>query len=153
MKCTSEKRLSYNPSSDRFEGLEEHSGQQGKKLANKALMFMAKGVRTPWKQPLGYFFAHKGTPSDVLKDILQCYSALADGGLEPIAVACDQGSQNVLLFSSIVTAEKPYVEINGKPPFSLFDAPHLLKCLRSKLFKYDFKVGDYIVKRSYIKEA
>lgn len=148
------KELSYNPSSDRFEGLEEHSGQQGKRLANKALMFMAKGVGTPWKQPLGYFFAHKGTPSEVLKDLLfQCYSALVDAGLEPVAVVCDQGSQNVSLFSSIVTAEKPYVEINGKPLFFLFDAPHLLKCLRNMLFKYDFKVGDHIVKSSYIKEA
>lgn len=53
------KELSYNPSSDRFERLKEHSGQQGKKLANKALMFMAKGVGTPWKQPLGYFLLTK----------------------------------------------------------------------------------------------
>ncbi|XP_040355081.1 uncharacterized protein LOC115322190 [Ixodes scapularis] len=149
------KELSYNPSSDRFEGLEEYSnGVQGANLSNKALVFMAKGIRTPWKQPLGYFFAHKGTPTNVLQDLLfQCYSLLVDAGLEPVAVVCDQGSQNISLFSSLITPEKPYIDVNGKPLFFLFDAPHPLKCLRNMLFKYDFKVCDQVVKSSYIKEA
>lgn len=149
------KELSYNPSCDRFEGLEEFgSGEQGKNLANKALVFMAKGIQTPWKQPLGYFFANKGTPAGVLKDLLlRCYTSLVDAGLEPVAVVCDQGSQNLSVFYQLVTAEQPYIDINGKRLFFLFDVPHLLKCLRNMLFKYDFKIGDHVVKSSYIKYA
>ncbi|XP_072143639.1 uncharacterized protein [Dermacentor andersoni] len=64
------KELSYNPVSDRFEGLEEYSAAQGPNLANKALVFMAKGICTPWKQPLGYFIADKAAPATVLHDLL-----------------------------------------------------------------------------------
>lgn len=47
------------------------------------------------------FFAHKGTPSDVLKDLFfQCYSALVDAGLKPVAVVCDERCQNVSLFQA-----------------------------------------------------
>uniref|UniRef100_A0A0K8RDR4 Putative p-element n=1 Tax=Ixodes ricinus TaxID=34613 RepID=A0A0K8RDR4_IXORI len=102
---------------------------------------MAKRIRTPWKQPLRYFFAHKGTTTIVLRDLLyRCYSVLVDVGLEPVAVVCDQGSQNVSLFSRLLISEKPYIYVNGKPLSLLFDALHLLKCLRNMLFKYDFKV-------------
>ncbi|KAL1466168.1 hypothetical protein MTO96_042909 [Rhipicephalus appendiculatus] len=39
------RELSYNPSHDRFEGLEEYDGVQGNNLCNKALVFMAKGAQ------------------------------------------------------------------------------------------------------------
>lgn len=76
-----------------------------------------------------------------------------DVGLEPVAVVWGQGSQNVSLFSRLVISEKPYIYVNGKPLFFLFDALHLLKCLRNMLFKYYFNVCDHVVKTSYIKEA
>lgn len=123
------KELSYNPSHDRFEGLEEYDGVQGNNLCNKALVFMAKGIRTAWKQPLGYFFAHRGAPASALKDLLfQCCKSLGDAGLEPVAVVCDQGSQNVSLFASLVTAEEPCADIDGRRLFFIFDAPHLSVC-------------------------
>lgn len=148
------KELSYNPSHDRFEGLEEYNGFQGNNLCNKALVFMAKGIRTPWKQPLGYFLAYRGTPASILQDLLlQCCKSLVDAGLQPVAVVCDQGSQNVSLFASLVTTEETYTDIDGRRLFFLFDAPHLLKCLRNMLFKYDFRIGDHLVKSSYIRQA
>lgn len=148
------KELSYNPSVDRFEGLEESSTGRGHNLANKALVFMAKGIRTPWKQPLGYFFAHCSTPANVLRDLLfQCHNLLVKAGLDPVAVACDQGNQNVALFNGLVTPEKPYITVNEKPLFFLFDVPHLLKCLRNMFFKYNFQVGDHTFKSSYLREA
>ncbi|KAH9360106.1 hypothetical protein HPB48_003836 [Haemaphysalis longicornis] len=114
------KELSYSPSHDRFEGLEEYDAVQGNNhLCNKALVFMAKGIRTPWKQPLGYFFAHRGTPVSALKDVLfQCCKSLGDAGLEPVAVVCDQGSQNVSLFASPVSTEEPYADIDGRRLFT-----------------------------------
>ncbi|KAH9364667.1 hypothetical protein HPB48_011659 [Haemaphysalis longicornis] len=115
------KELSYNPSHDRFEGLEEYDGVQGNILCNKALVFMAKGIRTAWKQPLGYFFAHQGTPASALTDLLfQCCKSLGDAGLEPEAVVCDLGSQNVSLFASLVSTEQPYVDIDGRRLFFHF---------------------------------
>lgn len=41
--------LLYNPSVDRFEGLEESNTGRGHNLANKAVVFMAKDVRMPWR--------------------------------------------------------------------------------------------------------
>ncbi|XP_077507364.1 uncharacterized protein LOC144117403 [Amblyomma americanum] len=105
------KELSYNPVPDRFEGLEEYSAAQGPNLANKALVFMAKGICTPWKQPLGYFFADKAAPATVLYDLLfKCHKMLVGAGLQPVAVVCDQGNQNVSLFSKLVTPEKPLAQ-------------------------------------------
>nr|XP_050043440.1 uncharacterized protein LOC126540642 [Dermacentor andersoni] len=78
---------------------------------------------------------------------------LVGAGLQPVAVVCDQGNQNVSLFSKLVTPEKPYLSVNGEPLFFIFDPPHLLKCLRNMLFKYDFRVGSDTIKSSYIRQA
>ncbi|KAH9371642.1 hypothetical protein HPB48_022424 [Haemaphysalis longicornis] len=49
------KELSYNPSHDRFEGLEEYDGVQGSNLCNKALVFMAKVSGLLGSNPLAIF--------------------------------------------------------------------------------------------------
>lgn len=97
---------------------------------------MAKGIQTEFKQPVGYFLSHSGTAADVLKDLLlRCYSSLADASLEPGAAAYDEGGQNLSVFSQVLTAEKPYIDVKGKCLFFLFDLPHLLKCSTNRLFK------------------
>nr|XP_050029141.2 uncharacterized protein LOC126525127 [Dermacentor andersoni] len=78
---------------------------------------------------------------------------LVGAGLQPVAVVCDQGNQNVSLFSKLVTPEKPYLSVIGEPLFFIFDPPHLLKCLRNMLLKYDFRVGSDTIKSSYIRQA
>ncbi|KAH9383173.1 hypothetical protein HPB48_023999 [Haemaphysalis longicornis] len=102
-------------------------GVQGNNLCNKALVFIAKGIRTAWKQPLGYVFVHRGAPASALKDLLfQCCKALGDAGLEPVAIVCDQRSHNLYLFVSLVSTEEPYADVDRSRLFIL-DAPHLLK--------------------------
>lgn len=147
------KELSYNPVSDRVEGFEEYGAVQGPNLANKALVFMSKGICTPCKQPLGYFIADKAEPATALHDLFKCHKMLVGAGLQPVAVVCDQGNQNVSLFSNLVTPEKPYLNVNGEPRFFIFDPPHLLKCLRNMLFKYNFRVGSDTIKSSCIRQA
>jgi hypothetical protein len=57
--------LSYDGAKDVIVGFEDygHLGT-GKQLANSALVFMVKGIRAKWKQPIGYFLTHNSTAAD-----------------------------------------------------------------------------------------
>lgn len=51
-----------------------------------------------------------------------------------------------------VSAEKPFFNhpITGAKVFTIFDFPHLLKCLRNNLMKYDILVSRVIVIEGFI---
>ena len=48
--------VSYNPSRDEVEGCEDF-GYLGKTafIANRAIVFLVRGLHNKWKQPVGYF--------------------------------------------------------------------------------------------------
>lgn len=101
------RELQYNAVGDCFEGFETCEDTTEARLANKALLFMARDICTPWKQVLGYFFAYRAaSASDLEERILECYLKLIKAGLCPKAVVCDQGAQNVSRFEKLVSVEK-----------------------------------------------
>ncbi|XP_064475407.1 uncharacterized protein LOC135389273 [Ornithodoros turicata] len=115
---------------------------------------MARGICSPLKQVLGYFFTHRAaSASDLEEKLLECYHCLLSAGLRPKVVTCDQGIQNISLLGKLVTTVKPYLTIGDEKLFFIFDPSHLLKCLCNILLKYDFQVCNHIIRAQHIRDA
>lgn len=82
----------YCPNLKKFVGnvtLPEHTG-----IANHALVFMLAGVKTHWKQVIGYHFTGDSINNGCLKDIIFELIRKAEGiGFRVHAVVCDCGGK------------------------------------------------------------
>ncbi|XP_076057366.1 uncharacterized protein LOC143034907 isoform X2 [Oratosquilla oratoria] len=101
----------------------ENMGEYGHsdKIAQYALVFMAKGLCVKWKQVLGYFLFHTSISADILRQmIIDCIAKLLSCGLHPKFVVCDQDSSHRSCFDKLgITNDKPYTEVNGEKVFFL----------------------------------
>lgn len=134
--------LEYSKDFDFIEGYED-LGRFGRtcNTANSCLVFMARGIYSPWKIPITYFLAHSAIKHAVLKNlIIDVLQELFDIGILPKVIICDQGSNNQSALKSLnVTENKPYFYVNENKIISLFDTPHLLKSVRNNLIGNTFK--------------
>lgn len=72
-----------------FVELPERSNQ----FADHALVFLLRGAVHKWTQPIAYYFCEGATSGIQLKTILKnIVAAVAETGLIPLALVCDQGS-------------------------------------------------------------
>ena len=136
-------RMSYDKQNDCVNGFANYGSYgQTKELGNHALVFMASGIFSSWKQPLGFFISRNSAASDVLKTLLfECIKELSTAGYIVKAVICDMGSTNQKLMKDediLVSEEKPYFFFQNEKIFVFFDPPHLLKCMRNNLSAHDF---------------
>ncbi|XP_035232862.1 uncharacterized protein LOC118204669 [Stegodyphus dumicola] len=143
---TLKQSLSYDKKSDYIVGFENYGSYTELKMfpeyATHGLVFMVRGLCKKWKQVIGYFFSSHTTPGFMLCTlVMEALSKLFDCGLIPVAVVCDGGANNVVCYKKFmkVTEERPYIICQDKKVFTLFDVPHLLKCLRNNFRKYDVK--------------
>ena len=136
-------RLTYHPGQDRFEGFED-LGELGRteRPADHALVFMARGLKAKWKQPIGYFLSCGPTPARVLQVLLHsAVQQLREAGFVVTASVCDMGTPNQDLYRKLgVTADCPSFLVDGVPVAALHDVPHLIKCVRNGLLKHDVAV-------------
>ncbi|KAJ4425383.1 hypothetical protein ANN_27998 [Periplaneta americana] len=88
--------LHYNRKLDRIDGFEDHgSGVRTDLRANHALVFMVRGLREKWKQPVAYYLNRGSTSSEFLRKFLfEVLGACQDAGLKVVATVCDMGSNN-----------------------------------------------------------
>ena len=141
--------FTYVKSRDSVVGFEDF-GEFGSthRIANHALVVMARGICSRWKQPLSYFLVSNSIPAERLKVIVEeCISRLHSAGFIPVCVLCDQGATNQQMFKLFsVNKDKPFAIIHDMTVNFMFDPPHLLKCLRNNLMKHDFDVNGHLVK-------
>lgn len=145
-------QLMYNASRDMVAGFENYGHMTSNRIAGYGLVFMIRGIFHNWKLPIGYFFSEKGTPATKLKQLLfECMDLLHEIGLKLKAVICDQGCNNQSLFKMLgISLNKPHIKYHDENIHFLFDAPHLIKCIRNNLQKYGFSVGENEVSWNYI---
>lgn len=68
-------------------------------------------------------------------------SSIISIGYKPVAVVCDQGSNNRGAFNLLgVTKESPFFEILNQKVFALYDVPHLFKSVRNNWLTGTFKL-------------
>ena len=109
--------ITYNIHRDKFNGFED-LGQYGSsgKPATYAMVFMAKGLASKWKQVLGYFLFNKSIKPNLLKEMLHdCISKLKMTGMIPKFVVADQDVTNRSVYSKLnISTEKPYITHNNE---------------------------------------
>ncbi|GFN77876.1 transposable element p transposase [Plakobranchus ocellatus] len=115
--------VTYNVERDEIEGLEDFEVLgKSKLLANHANVFMVRGLKVNWKQPVGYVLSSGPIDSFVLKQLLfDCLDKLHEIGLNVKCVIADQGSNNQKLFSKLLHIDKdrPYFMYNSRKYFVL----------------------------------
>ncbi|KAL4121023.1 hypothetical protein QTP88_013608 [Uroleucon formosanum] len=121
----------------------EDFGHYGRtnKSANCVMVFMARGLFSPWKFPVAYFLALSGVKHKLLKDlIIDVLTELIKNGLCSKVLVCDQGTNNQSALKSLgVDENKPYFFVENNKIFSIFDVPHLIKSVRNNLIGCSFE--------------
>lgn len=144
-------QIHYNPYTDDLVGFENFGTSTSEKFSNHALVFMVKGIKKIYKQPVAYYFVQNlqtNNLKEILKDVVKNVQAT---GLNIVATVCDQGSPNASCINSLVSeAKEKYLRsgkewknniiiIDGKEIIPLFDVPHLLKGMRNNLLNKDME--------------
>ena len=133
--------VNYDVKKDEVEGLEDFGMfGKGQNVANYAMVFMLKGLKFAWKQPIGYFLS-SGTLSSFLlnKILIYCLDLLYKIGFNVKAIISDQGPNNQKLLKSYlhISENKPFFMIDDRKYYVFCDPPHLIKNVRNNLKKMD----------------
>lgn len=145
-------QITYNASEDRFIGFKEDGSDSVPQIADHALVFMVRGLRKQWKQPIAYYFVHKTISSAQLSClikglIVECRLV----GLHVLATLSDQGSTNrgainLLLKDTDRICIERRIEnrffgylVGDLEVVHLYDPPHLLKCVRNCLLEHNIQ--------------
>jgi hypothetical protein len=88
--------MPYIEREDRVLGFEDHGhGQESSKIADHVLVFMLRGIKKKFKQPLAYTFCDSQTESpDLIRMIKEIIREIKNAGLHVVATICDQGTSN-----------------------------------------------------------
>ncbi|XP_023721687.1 uncharacterized protein LOC111872233 [Cryptotermes secundus] len=132
--------LHFNQKFDCIEGFED-CGSWGRtcNIANHALVFMIRGLRREWKQPVAYYFTRGSTKAEV---IVQCLEEVLDAcqniGLKVVTTVCDMGANNVKALKLLgATKRKPLFRFHNQEIATVYDPSHLLKSTRNLFLKHD----------------
>ena len=138
MKC--QRQLAFQPEVGLIEGFEDR-GKHGRThhLANHALVFMLRGLRKKWKQPVAYYLIHGSTNGLLLATFLEdVLDACHDAGLEVVATMYDMAANSVSALKKLgVNEKRPFFTHNNQEIAAIFDPPHLLKCTHNLFLKYN----------------
>ena len=146
--------LAYNSQRDVIEGF-ENFGELGqtKYMATHALVFMARGLSSKWKQPVGYFISSGPITGKILQSLTRsCVTKLTNIGLSVKALICDQGSNNRQFLETFekVTSDRPFITVDSKNISVIYDPPHLLKNIRNNFKKHGFIMNNQPIKWQYV---
>ncbi|CAG9829804.1 unnamed protein product [Diabrotica balteata] len=139
--------LQYNKKEGAIYGFEDYGDYEYNRpiIADKALVFMARGIFKKWKQPIAYYISESGMKGHLLcLKIKEVIRACRNSDLLPITIICDQYSANKkaikLLYEE--NCKQPHqfgFLIDGVEVIPLYDPPHLLKGIRNNFFNKSVK--------------
>lgn len=88
--------VEYNAAIGKIIGFEDNGYARNKTLADHALVFMIKGIKSKRKQPICFTFCKGTTKAAELKNLLKCViKEINSTGLIVVATICDQATTNV----------------------------------------------------------
>lgn len=139
--------LQYEQSKDVIIGFEDLGTDCRKSVfADHAVVFMVRGIRKKFKQPVAYMLCETGMKTNSLAvTIKEIVRAVRSTGLEVVATVCDQAAANVAAINYLKNETKIQLRGNEERIFGflvddvevvpLFDTPHLLKGIRNNLLE------------------
>lgn len=139
--------LQYDSRRDAIDGLVDLGVERQQRIADHALVFMLKGLRKKFKQPVCFMFCEGTTPTnDLAVAIKTVIRAVQNIGLTVISTVCDQGSTNQSAINLLNRENSPTATtffVDGKEIVPVYDPPHLLKGVRNNLLtkRAHFTVG------------
>lgn len=147
--------LDYDSKRDIVDGFHDTGSVRVQKPASEALVFMVRGLCGKWKQLLCYFLsANCMSSSDLAELILTCIARLQNVAVDVKVVVCDQGANNRGMFTHFgISVQQPFIEIDGKKVFFMYDPPHLLKSVRNNFRRYPVQIKEGGIARwDYLKK-
>ena len=139
--------LQYDPAKDKVVGIEDlGNGDRTDNITTSALVFMARGIKDNWKQPLGYLLVNESCPSEkLLAKLYEMLDTLTAVGLHVVTIVSNLGSNFQKLLTHLkVIPQQPWFIYKGMKIVYLFDTCHLIKAVRNNLMKYDFHFGEKV---------
>lgn len=95
--------LLYNKAHDKIIGFEDWGMRRTRKIADHAITFYLRSLKTGQKMPLGYGFCESATKTfQLVRCIKEWLSNIIVCGLMPIATICDQGSANIAAINVLI---------------------------------------------------
>ncbi|KAL1488710.1 hypothetical protein ABEB36_014509 [Hypothenemus hampei] len=101
------------------------------------MVFLLRGIKKRWKQPLGYVFTEHTCQSNHLAFLIKkMIEEVQKRNFTVIGTICDQGKSNVGALNILRQLSKNKLDpekdkytflVNGQKIVALFDPPHLLK--------------------------
>ena len=146
--------LQYDTAKDEVVGIEDFgNGDRTDNIATSALVFMARGIKDNWKQPIGYLLVNESCPSEKLQaKLYEMIDTLTAVGLHVVTIISDLGSNFQKLLTHLkVTPQQPWFIYKGMRIVYLFDTPHLIKAIRNNLIKHNFHFSGKIASWDDIK--
>lgn len=98
--------------------------------SSKTQVIMARGLMSPWKNPV--YYQHSQPVTEELLDTV--ITELHEAGFVVVSVVSDMGTENQTLYTEMgVSAEHPYFlnPVTGEHVYCFHDAPHLIKLSRN----------------------
>ena len=145
--------LTYNIKLDEMEGfegfgLDKRTGQVG----NHVLVFFLRGLKTNWKQPIGYFVSSGPVKAKSMKSLLlDCLDLCTDANLVVKCVVSDQGSNNQRLYKLLgASSDTPFFYHKDRKICTFHDTPHLIKNIRNAFEKRGFLQNSVEITWDYI---
>lgn len=148
--------LSYNRKRDKIDVFKDYEHPiQTPKLADRANVFMLRGIIRQWKQPLAFSFSSGPTSSVILKVMIkEILIECNDIGFDVVATICDQGSNNQAAINTLIKESRQesvrlgqeYKKlgsmIGDREIVPLYDVPHLIKGIRNNFLIKDIHFLD-----------
>jgi hypothetical protein len=123
--------LHFNQKIDCIEGFED-LGRHGRtsNIANRALVFMLRGLCKRWRQPIAHFLTRGSTKGEMLVNFLEeVLDACHKAGVVVVATVYDMGANSIKALKQLGVSEKtPFFRFRDQEIAAVFDPPHLLKC-------------------------
>ncbi|KPJ09927.1 Transposable element P transposase [Papilio machaon] len=140
--------MQYSNIWDQIMGLEYPESGKHIKIADHALVFMIKGIKAKFKQPLCFTFCQGATKKEILKTLItDVIKKIHSCGLKVVATICDQGGPNMSAINSLyIETKEKYMrqnkeyqslafEVDDIKVFPIFDSPHLIKGIRNNFLE------------------
>ncbi|CAG4938594.1 unnamed protein product [Colias eurytheme] len=159
-------QINYNSHRDSLEGF---ACNKENKIADHVLVFMVKGLKRNFKQPIAYYFTNCLNRYELKPLIKSVIGHAQESGLIITNTVCDQSAVNVGAIRDLVNETKQiylrnekewqcdFFYVNSKKIIPLYDAPHLIKGLRNNLMTknmaYTFEKEKKIVKWEYFQNV
>ncbi|KAJ6648199.1 DNA transposase THAP9 [Pseudolycoriella hygida] len=140
--------LTFDYIRDYIDGFEDIGTRRSSQFATHALVFMVRGVKSPFKQPFSYFLTENIKGTELAELIKLAISAVMNTGLKIIGSVCDAANTNRAAVNKLINPKwrkgntagslLEYT-IHGSKIWHIFDPPHIIKSVRNNLLVKNLK--------------